>query len=62
MKTDSRQRSGKHSRTQQQKNGVFYVVRAAATFAMQRRSKYASTTIQAVFSAGSMPRSYLEDN
>jgi hypothetical protein len=34
----------------------------AATAAMQRRGKYASTTIEAMFSAGPVPKSYLEDN
>jgi hypothetical protein len=30
--------------------------------AMQRRGKHASSTIEVVFSAWSVPRSYLEDN
>jgi hypothetical protein len=34
----------------------------AATIAKQRRDKHASSTIQAVFSAWCVPKSYLEDN
>jgi hypothetical protein len=34
----------------------------AATVAMHRRGKYTSSTIEAVFSALSLPRNYLEDN
>jgi hypothetical protein len=33
-----------------------------ATVAMQRRGKHASSTKETVFSAGSVPSSYLEDN
>jgi hypothetical protein len=60
QKNVARHRSGKHSRMQQQKNGVFYVVRTE-TVTMQR-GKYAYTKIRAVFSTGSVLRSYLEDN
>jgi hypothetical protein len=34
----------------------------AATVAMQRRCKHASTTIRGLFSVWSVPRSYLEEN
>jgi hypothetical protein len=34
----------------------------AAFVAMQRRSKHASSTVEAVFSVWSLPRSYHEDN
>jgi hypothetical protein len=34
----------------------------AATIALQLRGKHSSSTIEAVVSAWSLPRSYLEDN
>jgi hypothetical protein len=42
-------------------DGVFYVARAA-TVPMQRHGKHGSTTIEGLFSAWSVPRSYLEGN
>jgi hypothetical protein len=41
---------------------MFSVGVRSATVAMQRRGKRTSSTIEVVFSAWSMPRSYLEDN
>jgi hypothetical protein len=64
MQPDSKQWLGKHvpaaNTPQQQRGRVFYVV-FAATVAMQWFRKHAST-IEAVFLAWSLPRSYLEDN
>jgi hypothetical protein len=34
----------------------------AVTFAMQRRGKHVSTTIEGLFSVSFVPKSYLEDN
>jgi hypothetical protein len=42
-------------------NGVFYVARAE-TVAMQRRGKHFYNNGRAVFSAWSVPRSFLGDN
>jgi hypothetical protein len=55
---------GKHvpavNTPQQWRGCIFYVIRTA-TIAMQWCSKHAST-IEAVFSAWFVPRSYIEDN
>jgi hypothetical protein len=50
----AKQRLGKNLNNRET---VFYGIRAA-TLAMQRRGKYASTTIEAVFSVGSVLRLY----
>jgi hypothetical protein len=42
------------------KSGFFYVVRAA-TVAMQRLGKHASSTIERLFSAWSVPMGYKKD-
>jgi hypothetical protein len=37
-------------------------VRATTTITLQRRGKHVSSRIEAVFSAWSLPKGYLEDN
>jgi hypothetical protein len=50
--------------THPRENGraVFSLGVSAATVAMQRSGKHASSTTEDVFSAWSLPRSYLKDN
>jgi hypothetical protein len=66
MQPVSKQQLGKHdlAETEHTRNNgraVFSMGVRAAAVAMQRHGKYASSTIEAMFSALSMPRSYLKD-